>query len=169
MKHLLSILIATVFSIALLAGCGGTSPVKEGDRAPDFTLPGIDGGNISLSNYVGKPVIVNTWNVNCSECKREMPFFQEIGKQYEDKGLVIISVNTLDSISTARDFLSKNGYTFTTVVDIKQDIYKKYGCPKAADPYTFFIGSDGIVKSVKIGGFASQEDLEKEVKKIISH
>lgn len=164
MKHLLSVLMA--ISVILVAGCG-TPPVKVGDRAPDFTLPGIDGKDISLGSYTGKPVIINTWNVNCIECKKEMPFFQEIGKQYADKGLIIISVNTLDSLSTTREFLSKNGYSFVTVLDIKQDIYKKYGCPKAADPYTFFIGTDGVVKSVKVGGFTSQKELENEVEKIV--
>jgi peroxiredoxin len=171
MKHLLPAFIVIVFSLILIAGCGGgavaTCP-KIGDKAPDFTLPGLDGKNISLSDFSGKPVIINTWSTSCIECKKEFPFFQEIANQYASKGLVILSVNTLDNTATTRDFLSKNGYTFTAVLDMKNDIYKKYCCPKNADPNTFFIGSDGIIKSIKIGGFATKDDLAKEVIKIIN-
>lgn len=161
---------AIVFSVILVSGCNGatTTSARIGDKAPDFTLPGLDGKNVSLSSFSGKPVIINTWNVNCIECKKEMPFFQEIANQYAAQGLVILSVNTQDNTATTRDFLSKNGYTFTTVLDLKNDIYKKYNCPKTADPYTFFIGPDGVIESIKIGGFPSKDELVTEVKKIIN-
>ena len=165
--------ILTLLTIAglasLLTGCNvpqQTCP-KIGDRAPEFTLPGVDGTSISLSNFKGKPVIINTWNVSCIECKKEMPYFNDIGKQYGGQGLVILSVNTMDSSGTAKDFLTKNGYSFTTVIDLKHEIYKKFCCAKTADPYTFFIGSDGAIKSIKIGGFATKDELVSEVNKII--
>lgn len=170
MKQLLPLFLVIVFSLVLVSACGGgttTSCPRIGDKAPDFTLPGLDGNNVSLSDFSGQPVIINTWSVSCIECKKEMPFFQEMVRQYSDHGLVIISANTLDNTSTTKDFLSKNGYTFTAVIDIKNDIYKKYCCPKPADPNTFFIGTDGTIKSIKIGGFASQDDLSTEVKKIV--
>ena len=158
------------FSLVLISGCGGgaTTSARIGDKAPDFTLPGLDGKNVSLSSFSGKPVIINTWNVNCIECKKEMPFFKEIAGDYAARGLVILSVNTQDNVATTSDFLSKNGYSFTTLLDLKNDIYKKYNCPKTADPYTFFIGADGIIKSIKIGGFASKAELVAEVSKIVN-
>lgn len=99
--------------------------------------------------------------------QKEMPYFSDISKQYGGQGLVILSVNTLDSAGTIKDFLTKNGYDFTTVIDLKNEIYKKFCCPKNADPNTFFIGTDGTIKSIKIGGFATKDDLVTEVKKII--
>jgi peroxiredoxin len=162
-------LLAIAVLTSMFTGCGAplqTCP-KIGDRAPDFTLPGVDGKNISLSNFAGKPIIINTWNVSCIECKKEMPFFNDIGKQYGGQGLVILSVNTMDSSGTTKDFLTTKGYSFTTVIDLKHDIYKKFCCAKTADPYTFFIGRDGTIKSIKIGGFATEDDLITEVKKII--
>lgn len=170
MKHLLPAVLAIIFCLVIISGCGGgsvTACPKIGDKAPDFTLPGLDGKNISLSNFAGKPVIINTWSTSCIECKKEMPFFQEIAGQYTAQGLVILSVNTLDNKATTSDYLSKNGYTFTALLDLKNDIYKKYCCPKNADPNTFFIGPDGIIKSIKIGGFATKNDLINEVNKIV--
>jgi peroxiredoxin len=163
------ILITALFTVTLLAGCGTPVPScpKIGDKAPDFTLPGIDGKNVSLSDYAGKPVIINTWSTSCIECKKEMPFFRDVVTQYEPKGLVFLSVNTMDSISTAKAYLSQNGYNFITVIDLKTVIYKKFCCPKSADPNTFFIGTDGTIKSIKIGGFATKDDLLNEVNKIM--
>jgi peroxiredoxin len=169
MKSVLPILLATLTFAVLLAGCG--TPVqscpKIGDKAPDFTLPGIDGKNVSLSDYAGKPVVINTWSTSCIECKKEMPYFRDVVQQYAPKGLVFLSVNTMDSNSTARDYLNQNGYNFITLIDLKTVIYKKFCCPKNADPNTFFIGTDGTIKSIKIGGFATKDELLNEVQKIM--
>jgi peroxiredoxin len=167
-------LFLVIFAVALIIvpafGCGAAQSTcpKIGDKAPDFTFIGMDGRNVSLSDYSGKPIVVNTWNLNCVECKHEMPYFQEVYNENKAKGLVVLSVNTLDGIGmSTKDFLSKNGYTFTVLYDKNQDIYKKFCCPKCADPYTFFIGADGTMKSFKIGGFTSKEELLTEVNKIL--
>jgi peroxiredoxin len=169
MRSFIPPLLVIAVLISVLAGCGTPQQAcpKIGDRAPDFTLPGLDGKNISLSNFAGKPVVINTWSISCIECKREMPYFNDIGKQYGEQGLVILSVNTMDSSGTIKDFLTKNGYSFTTAIDFKNEIYKKFCCPKTADPNTFFIGTDGTIKSIKIGGFATKDELVTEVKKIL--
>ena len=169
MRSFIPLLLLFAVVVSLLAGCGAPQQAcpRIGDKAPDFTLPGVDGKSVSLGNFAGKPVIINTWSVSCIECKKEMPYFNDVGKQYGGQGLVILSVNTLDSTSTVKDFLSKNGYSFTTAIDLKNEIYKKFCCPKTADPNTFFIGTDGTIKSIKIGGFATEDDLVAEVKKIV--
>jgi peroxiredoxin len=153
-----------------MIGCGAsqTTCPRLGDKAPDFTFIGLDGGKVSLSDYAGKPVIINTWNLSCIECKHEMPYFQSINAKYQDKGLVILSVNTLDGIGTStKEYISKSGFTFTVLYDKNQDVYKKFCCAKCDDPYTFFISSDGSITSIKIGGFKSEEEILTEVKKIL--
>jgi peroxiredoxin len=167
------VFIPTIMAIGLMlipmANCGTPQACpKIGDKAPDFTLPAIDGTYVSISNFAGKPVIINTWSVSCIECKKEMPYFQEICNQYVPKGLIFLSINTMDSTGTIKEFLSKNGYNFTVLLDLKNDVYKKFCCPKNADPNTFFIGADGVIKSIKIGGFASKDELANEVRKIVT-
>ncbi|MGD0355322.1 MAG: TlpA disulfide reductase family protein [Dehalococcoidia bacterium] len=168
MKLFFSVLLVISICSIFLAGCGGAAACpKIGDAAPNFTLPTYEGKNISLSDYAGKPVIINTWSVSCIECKKEMPYLKQICDEYVPQGLVFLSVNTLDSTSVAKDFLSQNGYNFTVLFDSKRTIYKTFCLPKEADPNTFFIGKDGIIKSIKIGGFASKDDVETEVQKIM--
>jgi peroxiredoxin len=170
MRSLIPVFLALLFVVLPIAGCGTpqTSCPKIGDKAPDFTFIGLDSKPVSLSDFSGKPVIINTWNLNCVECKKEMPFFQDVYNQYKAKGLVLLSVNTLDGIgNSTKDFLAKNGYTFTVLYDKNQDIYKKFCCPKCADPYSFFVGADGTMKSFKIGGFTTKDELMTEVNKIL--
>ena len=170
MKAVILALLSITLILVPALGCGGaqTTCPKIGDKAPDFTFVGLDGKNVSLSDYKGKPVIINTWNLNCVECKHEMPFFQDVYNSSKGSGLVVLSVNTLDGIGTStKDFISKNGYTFTVLYDKNQDIYKQFCCPKCADPYTFFVGADGTMKSFKIGGFTTKEELVAEVNKIL--
>ncbi len=169
MKFALPVILTALCCAVLLSACGtpSTACPKIGDRAPDFTLPSTDGKNVNLSDYAGKPVIINTWSTSCIECKREMPYFKEVVDQYGPKGLVFLSVNTQDSANTTRTYLTQNGYNFTTLIDLKTVIYKKFCCPKNADPNTFFIGADGNIKSIKIGSFATKEELVSEVQKIM--
>jgi len=169
MKFVLPIILTLLFCAVLLSGCGTSAPAcpKIGDKAPDFTLPGIDGMNHSLSDYAGKPVVINTWSTSCIECKKEMPYFKEVVEQYGPKGLVLLSINTQDSINTTRNYLNQNGYSFITLIDLKTVIYQKFCCPKNADPNTFFIGTDGNIKSIKIGSFATKEELIGEVQRIM--
>jgi peroxiredoxin len=165
MKFKITVIFITLIALSLLAGCGSAQACPRiGDKAPDFSLPDSVGKSISLSSFAGKPVIINTWSVSCIECKKEMPYVQEIYKRYSPQGLIILSVNTLDSVDTARDFMSANGYNFTLLFDQKHVIYKNFCCPKNADPNTFFISADGILKGIKIGGFVNKEEIESIIK-----
>ena len=168
MKFFFSALLIMLIGSIFLTGCGGAAACPRiGDPAPNFTLPTYDGKTVSLSDYAGKPVIVNTWSVSCIVCKEEMPYFKEVVDEYAPQGLVFLSVNTIDNMGVAKDFLSKNGYSFNVLFDSKGTIYKTFCCPKPADPNTFFIGKDGIIKSIKIGGFAGKDELVTEVQKIM--
>ncbi|MFA5078998.1 MAG: TlpA disulfide reductase family protein [Dehalococcoidia bacterium] len=169
MKFALPVILTALCCAVLLSACGtpAVSCPKIGDKAPDFTLPGIDGTNHSLSDYAGKPIVINTWSTSCIECKAEMPYFKEILQQYGPKGLILLSINTSDSINTAKQYLSKNDYNFITLIDKNWVIYKQFCCPRTLDPNTFFIGTDGNIKSIKIGSFADKEELISEVQKIM--
>lgn len=170
MKAVLPVILATVMLLTAFSGCGTPQQAcpKIGDKATDFTLTGADGKSVRLSDLAGKPVIINTWSISCVKCKEEMPYFQDILVKSGQKGIIFISVNTLDSNSDIKGFLSSNGYGFTVYNDIYRKIINTSFCfpasgPSSGDPYTIFIDSNGIIKNIVIGGFASKDDLARAV------
>jgi len=122
-----------------------------GHPAPDFELTAVDGTTIRLSDYRGKPVILNFWATWCAPCRAEFPEFQEAAVDNADR-LVIIGVNntSADQADQVPDFLQEFGITFPIVYDTNDgatvETYRILGLPT-----TIFIDSNGIVNEVFTG------------------
>ena len=84
--------------------------------APDFTLPDLfdDSTLFTLSDYRGRPVILNFWASWCVPCRREMPALQATAANYADDGLLLLGMNQtyLDDLAAARVFVEELGLTF---------------------------------------------------------
>ena len=77
----------------------------RGKAAPAFTLVTLDGKKVSLSDYKGRPVLVNFWATWCGPCKVEMPWFEEFNKQYAAQGFVILGL--ADDVDAGKDTIAK--------------------------------------------------------------
>ena len=112
--------------------------------APDFTVVDLAGKEHKLSDFVGKPIVLNFWASWCGPCKSEMPDFQ---KAYETCGdrIHFVMVNLTDgsgeTVKTASDFISSAGYTFPVYYDTRSDAAMTYGVN--AVPVTYFIDASG--------------------------
>src|SRR6476659_2967990 len=73
-------------------GVPNTGPRLKRQVAPDFTLQSLDDKTVHLSDFRGKAVLLNFWATWCQPCKIEMPWFEELQKQYGPQGLQIIGV-----------------------------------------------------------------------------
>jgi peroxiredoxin len=67
--------------------------LKNGVQAPDFTLPGNDGNTYSLSQFKGKPVLLEFMAPWCPHCQDDAPILNQVYTKYHDKGLVMIGIN----------------------------------------------------------------------------
>ncbi|RMF01371.1 MAG: TlpA family protein disulfide reductase [Chloroflexi bacterium] len=145
-----------VASQALLSGSAdGTSGALDaapvaGHPAPDFELSTPNGESIRLSQFKGKPVVVNFWATWCGPCRAEFPEFQQAAVDNADT-LVILGVNSTsaDQAANVPPFLEEFGVTFPVVLDEDGDVVDAYNV--LGLPTTVFIDSDGVINEVFTG------------------
>ena len=118
-------------------------PERTPNPAPDFTVFDAEGNEMHLSDYLGKPVVLNFWASWCPPCRAEMPEFEEkyleLGEEVQF--LMINMTNGRETMSTAKSFLEDTGYVFPVVFDTEMSAAYAYGAYSL--PTTFFIDAEG--------------------------
>ncbi len=137
----------------------------QGVPAPDFQLATLDGSKVRLSDYRGKAVLLNFWATWCPPCKVEMPWFEDLQKQYGKDGLVVLGVAMDDSApDQIAKFASDVGVNYPVLLGTNE-VSDEYGDVEYL-PTTFYIGRDGIIVD-KMTGLLDRKDVEDEVKKAL--
>ena len=119
---------------------------EEKTYAPDFAMVDAEGNEVHLSDFVGKPVILNFWASWCGPCKAEMPDFEEAYKEYGDEiNFVIVNLTdgSRETLETAASFLAGAGYTFPVYFDTAGNGAMTYGVNSI--PRTYFIDAEGVL------------------------
>lgn len=114
--------------------------------APDFTVVDREGNPVSLSDFLGQPVIVNFWASWCGPCKNEMPAFQQAWETYGGQIrflMVNLTDNTQETLASAQSFLDSTEYTFPAYFDTQLSGAMAYGV--VGIPATYFIDKNGYV------------------------
>lgn len=134
----------TAESTAAQSGAQQTAEdaAAESAAAPDFTAYDADGNAVQLSDYFGKPLVLNFWASWCGPCKSEMPAFQQAYEQ--EDGVQFLLVNMTGGRETQADaeaLLAQEGYTFPVLFDLDLDAAMTYGV--TALPTTYFLDAEG--------------------------
>ena len=136
--------IATVAQETAVPEETGSETQAEPSMAPDFTVYDLEGNPVKLSDFQGKPVMLNFWASWCGPCQMEMPDFEEVYKTYGDQVHFLI-VNLTDgqqeTVESASAFIEEKGYTFPVYYDTDIDAAAKYGV--SAVPVSYFINAEG--------------------------
>jgi len=139
---------------------------KVGQVAPDFSIPGLDGGTVDLSAYAGRPVVLNFWASWCQPCRREFPILEDMATGYASEGLVVIGIATNDTPADARRFARDQDASWSLAHDTRQRVAETYGVKGRGLPQTFFIGTDGKV-AVRVAGELRASTIEGHVDMIL--
>lgn len=137
----------------------------QGNVAPDFTVTDYDGNKVRLSDFKGKPVVLNFWATWCYYCKVEMPDFNEAYKKYPDVQFLMVNATGTngETVETAKAYVEQEKYEFPVFFDKEYDALRTYGI--SSFPMTIFIDEDGNIVSQRIG-MLTMEALESEIEKL---
>ncbi len=141
----------------------GGSPLL-GKPAPDFTLIDLRGEPVSLSDYRGRPVILNFWASWCGPCKIEFPIFQDARERYSADGLEILGVVHDDSAEAAAAFVEEEASEWPALLDPDDVAWSAYA--GLGLPTSFFIDREGVVRAVSFGPPLSGT-LDDQLEKIL--
>ena len=141
----------------------------QGKPAPGFTLVSTDGRKVSLSDFKGRPVLVNFWATWCGPCKLEMPWLEEFSAKYKGQGLVVLGMD--EDQDTGAEEVAKAarriGVSYPILMpDKKDETAKAYGGIDYT-PETFYVDRGGKVIAVSLGA-PSKDRMEALIQQTIA-
>ena len=154
---------AAVFAVKVKAEIVNTALINQ--PAPKFSLKGMDGKTVSLSDYKGKILVLDFWATWCVPCRNSFPAMKKVVEKYKNapsvKFLFIDTRETALNYKTlVRKFLNQHHYPFYTVFDEKSDdgkmnaMFKQYVMPGI--PTKYFIDKNGAIRFQRVGFMPGQ-------------
>jgi peroxiredoxin len=151
------IALALVTASVAIAGVAFAG-VGKGQRAPEFSLPSLQGSTVTLASLKGKVVLVDFWAQWCEPCKKELPQLDRLAKEYAAKGVVIVAVNIDKQRENAERMVKQLGVSLPVLLDPAGSVAGTYDLPKM--PTSFVIDKKGIVRFVN-EGFDGPKDVDR--------
>jgi cytochrome c biogenesis protein CcmG, thiol:disulfide interchange protein DsbE len=171
-----SVLRTLVYVAIFIAGLALVSRVVrpprhalEGKAAPEFTLAALDTGaglsdgkSVALSEYRGKPVLLDFWATWCGPCKAQSPILDGVSKRLGQRGLIVLGVGTNDSPGAARAWAKSHSISYPIVMDEDGSVARSYGVSNL--PTLVLLAKDGTVRAIRVG-LTDASELERLVQK----
>lgn len=139
----------------------------EKKSAPDFVVTDTDGNAVTLSQFFGKPIVLNFWATWCMPCVYELPDFEEVFREYGDR-VVFMMINQTngysDTFQGVKDYAEICGFTFPLYFDTESSATEQYGANVL--PLTVLIDRDGNIHMSYIG-ILGRDSLEEHIKMLL--
>jgi cytochrome c biogenesis protein CcmG/thiol:disulfide interchange protein DsbE len=164
--RVLRILAVVLCASVALPSCTGPKPKSDDIADLGFIVKDMHGVDVKLSDYRGRPLIVNFWFVDCPPCRKEVPAFVDLVKKYGDKGFTILGLSVEDTPEAMRAFAEEYRVNYPLfVAKGRNDILEAYRATFAY-PVSWFVRADGTV-FLKHLGTGTPEWFETQVLAIL--
>jgi len=154
--------------LAVVAASASLADLTPGTKAPNFTLPTLDGGTVTLSNYAkapGKVVVMDIWATWCPPCRLEIPYLIDLQDKFKEKPVAILGVSLDKSKSDVTAFAKQQKINYTIALDPGADklasLYKVGGIPT-----TYIIDKHGVIRYVHSGFPRDKAEQKAEIAKM---
>ena len=154
-------LVSSFMVMALLLGCTARNEISA---ASDFKLQDLNGKTVKLSDFKGKPVLLDFWATWCPPCRASIPGMEKLYKKYSGKGLVVLSIS-LDQgdWDSVKSFSTEHGITYP-VLKGTEDVASQFQVRTI--PMLVIINKEG--RTVKrYLGMGDDDELEKDIKSVL--
>jgi thiol-disulfide isomerase/thioredoxin len=167
-KILIAALIIIILVIGGLVIFSGPSDIREGAPAtpenlrpaPDFSLEDFSGSTVSLGDFSGKPIVLNSWAVWCPFCRKELVDFAAVKDEFGEQ-IEIIAIDRAESLDKAKKYTDELGVTNDLIflLDPDDSFYRSIG--GFSMPETIFVDREGNIRIHKRGPMDVDEIREK--------
>jgi thiol-disulfide isomerase/thioredoxin len=136
---------------------------EETSRANlDFVLKDMDGREVNLADFEGRPLLVNFWATWCGPCKHEIPVFVDLVERYREQQFTVVGISVDDTPEELREFAKTYGMNYPVLVGKgRDDVLEAYAAGFFL-PTSWFIRRDGTVAN-KHAGSQTREWFEAQV------
>jgi peroxiredoxin len=138
------------------------TPYKGAQPAPDFELVDVDGDKHRLSDYRGKPLIINFWATWCPPCREEMPSMNRAWSKVKDD-VSMLAINVGEDEDTIFIFSADYPIDFPVLLDRSGDVIREW--PVKGLPTTFVLDREGNIRYMAVGAREWDDDALLEIVK----
>jgi peroxiredoxin len=159
-------------TVGLLGLVLATTLVMRSDDTADralanlnFTLQDMNGKAVALSDYAGKPLVVNLWATWCGPCRLEMPQLVSLYEKFQEQGLTILGISIDDSPEQIRAFAKEYKVPYPLLVGAgRDDVLAAFGYYGPV-PMSIFIRADGRI-AARVPGIATTQTWERRIQEL---
>jgi len=149
------------------AGCRNASSLSANTQAPPFTLKDLSGKTVSLSDYKGKPVLLDFWATWCGPCMISTPVIQRLYEKYKADGFTVLGLNMDDDPAPVYAFVKRFAVTYPVLYASNSPAASDYGLEGL--PLFILVDQQGRMVQ-RYSGFGLQviESLDEEVGRLVA-
>lgn len=161
MKKISLVILCTGF-VLLLWGCQTklTGELEAKTKAPPFELQDYTGKTITLADFQGRPLVINSWAAWCPLCVEELVDFAKVQREFRNQ-VTVIAINRAEPLRVAKEFTDELGVTDDLVflLDPEDSYYQSLG--GFSMPETIFVDTEGNIREHKRGPLTESEFRQK--------